>query len=122
MKGLFTPVPDGRYEVRFSAVDERRNSVATYVCSAAPTPGGPSRRVNVTVQVPRSGPYDLTLTANHQRIAVRELDVRGVLEGYGSPGADIDAGLDGDLSVRLSGVSYQSRFAEVDNVQGGTTV
>jgi predicted ester cyclase len=30
MKGLFTPVPDGRYEVRFSAVDERRNSVATY--------------------------------------------------------------------------------------------
>ena len=30
MKGLFTPVPDGRYEVRCFAVDEGRNSVAAY--------------------------------------------------------------------------------------------
>lgn len=30
MKGLFTPVPDGRYELRFFGVDERRNSVAAY--------------------------------------------------------------------------------------------
>lgn len=30
MKGLFTPVPDGRYEVRFFAVDEDRHSVAGY--------------------------------------------------------------------------------------------
>ena len=30
MKGLFTPVPDGRYEVRCFAVDESRNSVAAY--------------------------------------------------------------------------------------------
>ena len=30
MKGLFTPVPDGRYEVGSFAVDEDRNSVAAY--------------------------------------------------------------------------------------------
>ena len=30
MKNLFTPLPDGSYEVRFFAVDEERNSVAAY--------------------------------------------------------------------------------------------
>lgn len=30
MKGLLTPIPDGRYEVRFFAVDESRNNVAAY--------------------------------------------------------------------------------------------
>ena len=30
MKGLFTPVPDGRYELRSFAVDEGRNHVAAY--------------------------------------------------------------------------------------------
>ena len=30
MKGLFTPMPDGRYEVRSFAVDETRNNVAVY--------------------------------------------------------------------------------------------
>lgn len=30
MKGLFTPVPDGRYEVRSFAVDEDRNNVVAY--------------------------------------------------------------------------------------------
>jgi predicted ester cyclase len=30
MKGLFTPVPDGRYELRSFAVDEGRNSVMAY--------------------------------------------------------------------------------------------
>lgn len=30
MKGLFTPVPDGRYEVRSFAVDEERQNVAAY--------------------------------------------------------------------------------------------
>lgn len=30
MKGLFTPVPDGHYEVRSFAVDETRNNVAAY--------------------------------------------------------------------------------------------
>jgi predicted ester cyclase len=30
MKGLFTPVPDGSYEVRGFAVDEDRNSVIAY--------------------------------------------------------------------------------------------
>ncbi len=30
MKGLLTPVPDGRYEVRSFAVDEERNNVAAF--------------------------------------------------------------------------------------------
>jgi predicted ester cyclase len=30
MKGLLTPVPDGRYEVRSFAVDEDRNNVTAY--------------------------------------------------------------------------------------------
>lgn len=30
MKGLFTPVPDGRYEIRSFAVDEERHNVAAY--------------------------------------------------------------------------------------------
>jgi predicted ester cyclase len=30
MKGLFTPAPDGRYEVRSFAVDETRNNVIAY--------------------------------------------------------------------------------------------
>lgn len=30
MKGLFTPVPDGHYEVRSFAVDEGRNNVSAY--------------------------------------------------------------------------------------------
>ena len=30
MKGLFTPVPDGRYELRSFAVDEGRNNVLAY--------------------------------------------------------------------------------------------
>ena len=30
MKGLFTPVPDGKYELRSFAVDEDRNSVMAY--------------------------------------------------------------------------------------------
>ena len=30
MKGLFTPVPDGSYEIRAFAVDEDRRSVAAY--------------------------------------------------------------------------------------------
>ena len=30
MKGLLTPIPDGRYELRSFAVDDRRNHVAAY--------------------------------------------------------------------------------------------
>jgi predicted ester cyclase len=30
MKGLLTPIPDGRYELRSFAVDEARNNVAAY--------------------------------------------------------------------------------------------
>ena len=43
MKGLFTPCPDGQYEVRAFAVDEARNSVSAYgVFRGTHTgPGGP---------------------------------------------------------------------------------
>ncbi len=43
MKGLFTPVPDGSYEVRSFAVDEKRKHVAAYgVFRGTHTgPGGP---------------------------------------------------------------------------------
>ena len=43
MKGLFTPVPDGSYEVRSFAVDEERQNVAAYgVFRGTHTgPGGP---------------------------------------------------------------------------------
>jgi predicted ester cyclase len=43
MKGLFTPVPDGSYEVRSFAVDEDRRNVAAYgVFRGTHTaPGGP---------------------------------------------------------------------------------
>ena len=30
MKGLYTPMPDARYEVRSFAVDEQRNNVAAF--------------------------------------------------------------------------------------------
>ena len=30
MRNLFTPIPDGRYELKFFAEDEARNSVAAY--------------------------------------------------------------------------------------------
>ena len=43
MKGLFTPVPDGAYEIRSFAVDEERSNVSAYgVFRGTHTgPGGP---------------------------------------------------------------------------------
>ena len=43
MKNLFTPVPDGHYDLRFFGVDESRNTVAAYaVFQGTQTgPGGP---------------------------------------------------------------------------------
>jgi len=51
MKGLFTPVPDGRYELRFCAEDEERDCVAAYaVFSGTHTgPGGPVDPTGKTV-------------------------------------------------------------------------
>ena len=40
MKGLFTPVPDGRYELRFFAVDESRNTVGAYAVFRGTHTGG----------------------------------------------------------------------------------
>lgn len=43
MKGMFTPVPDGRYELRFIAADEARDTVAAYAVfhGTQTGPGGP---------------------------------------------------------------------------------
>ena len=43
MKNLFTPVPDGHYELRFFGVDEPRNTVAAYAVfhGTQTGPGGP---------------------------------------------------------------------------------
>jgi len=43
MRDLFTPVPDGHYELRFFGVDESRNTVAAYAVfhGTQTGPGGP---------------------------------------------------------------------------------
>ena len=43
MKNLFTPVPDGRYELKFFAEDEERNCVAAFAVfhGTQTGPGGP---------------------------------------------------------------------------------
>lgn len=43
MRNLFTPVPDGRYELKFFAPDETRNSVAAFAVfhGTQTGPGGP---------------------------------------------------------------------------------
>lgn len=79
--------------------------------------------VNMVLELPRSGPYALSLVANHQRVTVRNLDVRGVIEGYLSPGADLDVGLSGSLKLGLNNGTLKPdwrRDAGVD-YQGGTT-
>lgn len=43
MKGLFTPIPDGRYELKFFAADEVGESVAAFAIfhGTQTGPGGP---------------------------------------------------------------------------------
>lgn len=43
MKGLFTPIPDGRYELKFFGTDEERNCVAAFAVfhGTQTGPGGP---------------------------------------------------------------------------------
>ena len=43
MKGLLTPIPDGRYELKFIAADEERNCVAAFAVfhGTQTGPGGP---------------------------------------------------------------------------------
>jgi len=109
-------VIDGRLQIRVRQLTQGVTSFQSFFAK-----GSRPAAVNVVVQVPRSGAYELQLTANHHRMTIRNLDVRGVLEGYASPGADIDAGLDGPLTVKVSGVSYQAKWAGSSNLAGGTT-
>jgi hypothetical protein len=108
-------VIDGRLQIRVVQLTQGLTAFKSFFSK-----GNRLATVNVVVQVPRSGTYALRLTANHQRITIQDIDIHGVLEGYASPGANIDAGLDGPLAVRLSGVSYQSRWAGASNLDGGT--
>lgn len=51
MKGLFTPVPDGRYEPKFFAADEERNCVAAFAVfhGTQTGPGGPGEPTGKSV-------------------------------------------------------------------------
>jgi hypothetical protein len=51
MKGLLTPVPDGRYELRFFAVDEERDCATAYAVfhGTQTGPGGPVEPTGKTV-------------------------------------------------------------------------
>jgi len=51
MKNLFTPIPDGHYELKFFAADEARNSVAAFAVfhGTQTGPGGPVPPTGKTV-------------------------------------------------------------------------
>lgn len=51
MKGLFTPIPDGRYELKFFAADEERNCVAAFAVfhGTQTGPGGPGEPTGKTI-------------------------------------------------------------------------
>ncbi len=51
MKGLLTPIPDGRYELKFFALDEERNCVAAFAVfhGTQTGPGGPGDPTGNTV-------------------------------------------------------------------------
>lgn len=109
-------VIDGQLQIRVRQLTQGVTSFRSFFAK-----GSRPAAVNVVVEVPRSGTYELQLMANHHRMTIRNLDVRGLLEGYASPGADIDAGLDGPLIVKVSGVSYQAKWAGSSDLTGGTT-
>ncbi|MEI8594234.1 ester cyclase [Photobacterium sp. Hal280] len=52
MKDLFTPLPDGRYDLKFFAEDEKRSSVAAYAVfhGTSSGPGGPVDPTGKTVE------------------------------------------------------------------------
>ena len=51
MKGLLTPIPDGRYELKFFALDEERNCAAAFAVfhGTQTGPGGPGEPTGNTV-------------------------------------------------------------------------
>ena len=66
MKNLFTPVPDGHYELRFFGVDESRNTAVAYaVFQGTQTgPGGPGAPTGKSV----SADYVYAMTFEGDRI------------------------------------------------------
>ena len=133
---LSSPFPGGDRAVADTRVapDIRAREGALHLAISQETQGVTSFRsltargsrptaVNVVIYLPRNGSYDVHLVANHQRMAVHDLEIRGVLEGYGSPGADIDAMVVGPLRLEVDGVTYRSKVAgdDASRVRGGTT-
>ena len=51
MKGMLTPIPDGRYELKFFALDEERNCVAAFAVfhGTQTGPGGPGEPTGNTI-------------------------------------------------------------------------
>ena len=51
MKNLLTPIPDGRYELKFFALDEERNCVAAFAVfhGTQTGPGGPGEPTGNTI-------------------------------------------------------------------------
>lgn len=109
-------VTDGKLQIHVTQLTQGLTAFKTFFAQ-----GNRLAALNVVVQVPRTGTYAVRLIANHQRITIQNIDIHGTLEGYASPGAEIDAGLDGPLNVRLSGVSYQALWAGATSLDGGTT-
>ena len=66
MKGLLTPIPDGRYEVRFFAEDTERACVAAYAVfhGTQTGPGGPVAPTGKTI----SADYVYAITFENGRI------------------------------------------------------
>ena len=66
MKNLFTPVPDGHYELRFFGVDESRNTAAAYAVfhGTQTGPGGPGAPTGKSV----SADYVYAMTFEGDRI------------------------------------------------------
>ena len=52
MKGLLTPIPDGHYELKFFAVDEKRACVAAFAVfhGTQTGPGGPGEPTGKTIE------------------------------------------------------------------------
>lgn len=67
MKNLLTPIPDGRYELKFFAADEERDCVAAYAVfhGTQTGPGGPGEPTGNTVAADYV--YAMEFEGNHIR-------------------------------------------------------
>jgi hypothetical protein len=107
---------DGRLRLVVSQITQGIAAFRSLVAN-----GARPATVDLRIEVPRNGPYDLHLVAHHRRVRVQGLDVRGTIEGRRSPGSDIDARLAGTLTVRAEGVGYGGPLRDDAAELRGTT-